>query len=95
LKPTYVNINGRNIITWNESGINGYIGSQNDKLSFVGGKWSTITQYKFYSDSFIIEFGDRILYESHYYEVVSDPKNTAHKNHHSKIKLQKIEEVTA
>ena len=79
--------------SYSDTGINGYIGGQTDVPSYVGGKFTVTTQYKFFTDDFNIQFGDFILYENKIYECVGEPKNTAHQNSHIRIMVKKIKAI--
>lgn len=83
------------IKTYATTTINGYIGSGNNANTpiNVGDKETFETRYKFYCDDFNLKIGDLIIYEGKTYEVTTDPKNTAHRNHHIKTFIRKVDQV--
>jgi len=94
LTPTEtLNDNLRPIKTYAESEINGYIGSGSDNVIRVADKDTIESRYKFYCNDFDLSIGDLIKYEGDTYEVVSDPKNTVHKNHHIKAMVRKVDNI--
>jgi hypothetical protein len=83
----------RAIKSYTSTSITGYVGKGNTKYVNVADKITTVMQYNFYCDDFDLIFGDIIVYENKNYEVISNPQNTTHKNHHIKAILQLIENV--
>lgn len=83
----------RPVTTYNSTAIKGYLGSGTDKVVKIADKDTIETRYKFYCNDFDILINDLILYENKTYEVTSEPKNTAHKNHHIKVLVRKVDEV--
>lgn len=81
--------------TYTDTNIKGYKGSQTDNLGVITDMKTLITTYNFYCNDFELKSTDLILYEGELYQVSSEPKNTVHKNHHIKVKINKIKEVTA
>lgn len=83
------------IKSFTTSTINGYIGSGSNANTpiNIGGKETFETRYKFYCDDFTLKVGDLIIYEGNTYEIVTDIKNTAHRNHHVKTMIRKIDKV--
>lgn len=77
-----------------DTAIKGYKGSQNDSTVIVADIATIQTTYNFYCNDFNLKSSDLILYESELYQVVGESKNTVHKNHHIKVKIQKVKEVT-
>lgn len=85
---------GRPKITgYSETPINGYIGSSNDVPGYVGGQYTVTKEYKFFTDDFNMLFGDFVVYEGKTYQTAGEPKNTAHRNHHIRIMLEKIDNI--
>lgn len=91
-RPTEVIEYGRVTKTYTEIDINGYKGSQTDTIGIVADKNTIISKYKFFSDTPLI-YGDILVYEDEQYELASDSKNTAHKNHHYKTYIRKVENI--
>jgi hypothetical protein len=85
--------NNRLIKTYQDTGIKGYIGSQNDQPGFIAGKYTITTLYKFFTSDFEIKSGDYIIYENKTYECKGEPKNTAHQGSHVRIMVEKIENI--
>lgn len=94
LRPTET-LNSRlvPVKTYASTTINGYLGSGNDVNITIADKDTIETRYKFYCDDFSIDTGDLINYESNTYEVISEPKNTAHRNNHIKVLVRKIDKI--
>lgn len=94
LHPTET-LNNRNIPikTYAETEIKGYMGSGSDTIIKVADKDTIETRFKFYCNDFDLALGDLIKYEGETYEVVGQPRNTAHRNHHVKTLLRKIDNV--
>lgn len=86
-----VNQMGKAIRNFEDYAIKGYIGSQISHDVVVGGKIVVNTVHKFYTNDFDINQDDLIVYENETYEIYSTEKNTAHKSHHNKIKLKKLD----
>lgn len=81
------------IKTYTETEIKGYIGSGSDTVLRVADKDTIESRYKFYCNDFTLSLGDLIKYEGETYEVVAKPRNTAHRNHHIKTQLRKVDNV--
>lgn len=79
--------------SYSATGINGYLGSSSDVLVRVAGKDTIETRIKFYCDDFELRIGDLIFYENDTYEVIKKPKNTAHRSHHIKTVVKKVDNV--
>ena len=94
LEPTET-LNSRNIPikTYEETEIKGYIGSGSNAIIRVADKDTIETRFKFYCNDFDLALGDLIKYEGDTYEVVGQPKNTAHKNHHIKALVRKVDNI--
>jgi len=88
-----LNDNLRPIKTYAETSIKGYLGSGNDNEVGVAGKETVRTRLRFYCGDFTLDMGNLVVYEGNTYEVVSEPKNTAHKNHHIKVLVVKVDNV--
>jgi len=85
---------GRTTKTYTDNNIKGYLGQQLDNTKIVADKVAIDTKFKFFSSTYDFKNGDLIVYNSKTYEVCGEPKNTAHKTHHCKIYVKKIEGVT-
>jgi hypothetical protein len=81
------------ITSYQDTPINGYIGSQTDITGYTAGKFTVKTQYNFYCDDFNIKMGDFLVYENNTYEIAGEPKNTAHKDNHIRIMVEKTKEI--
>jgi len=92
-KTQTLNDNNRPISGYTSTDIKGYIGRQVDKQIVKADKFTIESQKKFFTSDWDLQFGDLIVYEGKTYEVVSDPKNTAHRDDHIKAMLKKIENV--
>jgi hypothetical protein len=96
LVPTET-LNDRNIPikTYTQTEIRGYIGggSGSDNLLKVADKDTIETRFKFYCNDFSLAIADLIKYEGETYEVVSQPRNTAHRNHHIKVLIRKVDTI--
>lgn len=93
-RAVYNNVNGRQIPTWYQKEINGYINYTNITTIVLTDKNTTENEYKFYTDEYDLKQGDKISYEGYMYEISGFSKNTAHKNHHCKAKLRRLGGVT-
>jgi hypothetical protein len=89
------NVRGRLVPTYAETLIRGYKGSQIDNPIVVGDMVTIVTNYKFFCNDFDLKSNDLIEYEGEIYQVIGKPKNTANKNHHIKVMIQRIEGVTS
>lgn len=88
------NASGKPYKTYNTTAsIYGYLGKRSEKEVRTGDKATIETFYNFLSSDFDLAYKDRILYEGKYYEVVSEPVNTAHRNDHVKCKLKMISNI--
>ena len=94
LEPTEM-LNNRNIPikTYIETEIKGYMGSGSDTIVKVADKDTIETRFKFYCNDFNLALGDLIKYEGYTYEVVAQPRNTAHKNNHIKTLVRKVDNI--
>lgn len=81
------------IVTYVETSIKGYIGSKSSNIVKVADKETIETRYNFFCNDFNLKNNDLIKYENNTYEVVDDPKNTAHKNHHIKVLIRKVDNI--
>lgn len=93
LKPTETLVRNIPVKTYTETEIKGYIGSGSDTTIRVADKDTIETRFKFYCNDFTLVLGDIIKYENYTYEVVGHPRNTAHRNHHIKTLLRKIDNI--
>jgi hypothetical protein len=84
----------RAITTYTDTNIRGYKSWYRQIVSRVAGQDTIVNQYKFLCNDFDLQAMDIIYYEGSYYKVVNDPKNTAHKSHHIKAILRKVENIT-
>lgn len=78
---------------YTESEIKGYIGSGSDNIIQVANQDTIETRFKFFSTDLTINLGDLIKYKDKTYEIVSEPKNTAFKNHHLKAMIRKVDNI--
>lgn len=93
-RPTHtINNRGVDVVTYNDTSIMGYIGSNSDKEVVVADKRTIQTEYKFFSSHYDFIMGDRIIYENATYEVVGEAKNTAHRFDHCRVKIKRLEGV--
>jgi hypothetical protein len=94
LKPTETT-NSRLIpvTTYVTTDIEGYVGSGSDTIMRVADKDTVETRFKFYCNDFTLALGDLIIYEGATYEVVGQPRNTAHRNHHIKTLIRKVDNI--
>jgi len=93
-KTETLNGNNRAIATYTDTPISGYKSGSSSKITIVAGKETIEDVYKFYTDDFDLQSQDIIVYDGESYLVTSDPKNTANRNHHIKVMLRKIKNVT-
>lgn len=81
------------VTTYNESTINGYLGSGSNNPVQIADKDTYETLRKFYTSDLTITINDFIKYDGKTYEIVGDPQNTANKNHHIKCMVRKIDDI--
>lgn len=94
LTPTVTtNSQGKPYETYETSTIYGYLGKRTEKEVKSGDKTTIETYFNFLSSDLTLKYNDRILYETKYYKVISEPVNTAHKNDHVKCKVKMITNV--
>jgi hypothetical protein len=92
-KTITVGTHGQQVIVNINIDINGYLGSSTQNNVVVAGKSTVESTYKFYTNYFIWSVGDTVIYENAVYEVVAQPKNTAHKDNHCKLILKRLDGV--
>lgn len=94
LRPTTtLNAYNRPIKTYNETLINGYLGSSYEVVIKVAGKETSESRIKFYCDDFNLESTDLIKYEGNTYEIVGVPRNTVHRGNHVRAKVRIVSDV--
>lgn len=81
------------IKVFTESPIQGYRGRGTDLIVRVANKDTIETRFKFYCNDFTLNIGDLIKYDNKTYEVVSEPRNTANRNHHIKTMIRKVDNI--
>jgi len=79
--------------TYVEASIKGYIGSGTNDIIRVADKDTIETRYKFLTSDFNLGIGDIIKYEDRTYEVISEPRNNAHRGHHIKAEVKRINNI--
>jgi len=79
--------------TYDSTEIHGYLGSRSNNQINITDKDTIESRYNFYCDDFNILSTDLIKYDDKTYEIVSNPQNTANRNHHMKIIIRKVDNV--
>lgn len=74
--------------------IKGYLGSADKSvLMTISGKETIVVIRKFFTSDFTINEFDYIVYDGKTYQVIEQPRNTAHRNHHMKCKVRQVENI--
>jgi hypothetical protein len=61
---------------------------------YIAGQPEVLADYKVYSEApTTVENGDLLLWDSKYYRVVQQPKNTLQRNHHVILYMRQAEDV--
>ena len=93
-KTETINDRGRPITTYTNTNIKGYISAFfRQQETRVTDKDTSELWFKFFTNDFNLRVLDLIEYEGDTYEVLSDGKNTVHRNHHIKAVLRKVANV--